>query len=91
MCDKFNQKSSKRVCTNSISRSIKLHNNFSPRFDIPTVNFLVGGVGNSKASNDEFKKIQLENNLILKPKKITLKKIFKMCVPYGVLKIFNKV
>lgn len=58
---------------------------------IPTVNFLVGGVGNSKASYDEFKKIQLENNLISKPKKITLKAIFKMCVPYGVLKIFNKV
>ena len=55
----------------------------------PCVNFICGGVGESKKSIEEFNQIRINYGLANAKKKSMVKKILKAFIPYGILKLYQ--
>lgn len=57
---------------------------------LPTVNFLIGGVGGSADSETEIRNIK-EKYGFRQKEKLTLKKVIKWFVPFGILELLKKI
>ena len=57
----------------------------------PCVNFMLGGVGESTKSMEEFQQIQIEQGLKAVQRKSLLKKVVKAFIPYGFIALYQKI
>ena len=69
-----------------LNKDIKIRTIF-----FPCANFVLGGVGDSKKSIQEFNQIQKKYGLHNFKHYSTLRKVIKMFLPYGIIVLYNKI
>lgn len=92
--DQYGLYSEKYRCASDYEFCVKAFYNKNIKLEViykPCVNFILGGVGESSKSIEEFQQIQIEQGLKAAQKKSLFKKVVKAFIPYGFIALYKKI
>ena len=92
--DEYGLYSEKYRCASDYEFCVKAFYNKNLNIEViykPCVNFMLGGVGESSKSMEEFQQIQIEQGLKAVQRKSLLKKVVKAFIPYGFIALYKKI